>query len=175
MMEKEKRECFLLVWAFDRMIVFLKKKGVAFPDQKKVEKFLDLAWEALRDDSVSKVSTRSMERLFDARIVDEQDAGYEEIVVNMFLYALSNFCMYFEEGSASSLGVARNSILDFYDYIASQRYILNKKGGRAVVLTDADEEAIKNDPDFLGETVFQEADGIFAEKVVDWRLVERHQ
>ncbi|NVD99621.1 hypothetical protein [Massilia sp. BJB1822] len=160
---------FVLLRAFDRMSAALTRNNLSPP--KQVPKFLDIAWKVLGEDPPSTVSTSLMEEVFDAHIVDEQDAGSEEILLNMYLYALSDFCMYFESGESNSLEAAQSAILDFYDFLASQRYLADSKGGQAVVLTEADEAAIKNDPEFSAEIRSQEADWTEARSIGDWALV----
>ncbi|UMR32373.1 hypothetical protein MJ904_09485 [Massilia sp. MB5] len=169
MTEQDRTLYFVLLRAFDRMTAVLLRHKLAPPEP--VPKFLDIAWKVLGDDPPSKVSTSLMADVCDAHIVDEQDAGSEEILLNMYLYALSDFCMYFASGEASSLDAAQSSVLDFYDFIASQRYLADSKGGRAVAFTDADEEAIRKDPEFSGEIRSQEADWRAAQGIDAWGLI----
>ncbi|MER0046935.1 hypothetical protein ABRP56_11155 [Pectobacterium odoriferum] len=100
-------------------------------------------------------------------MVDEQDANSEEILKNLYLYAFSDFLMFFSEGKAS-LEAAGSSIIDVYDYMAAQQFLLNEKEGKAVILSDDDEEKIKNDPLYVNELTALRTDRAFAENIVLW-------
>ncbi|XYQ55360.1 hypothetical protein ACS91J_02770 [Pectobacterium carotovorum] len=100
-------------------------------------------------------------------MVDEQDANSEEILKNLYLYAFSDFLMVFSEGKAS-LEAAESSIIDAYDYMAAQQCLLNEKEGKAVILSDDDEEKIKSDPRYVGELAALRTDRAFAENIVLW-------
>jgi hypothetical protein len=162
----ERVSLFVLLNAFYRFGCILKEMGVDMP--KEVALFMDELWACLVSGS-SKLNTASIDSVIDSTVVEEQNADYIEVLRNFYFYALSDLIVFFAEGAPDGLSAAESSIIDAYDYMAGQRYIVEKKAGKAVVLTDEEEAEILTDPMFVGETNSLQSDRAFAEKIVDWQ------
>ncbi|ASY75776.1 hypothetical protein [Pectobacterium polaris] len=160
----EKGAFFVRLKAFDRLADVLQSMDMTLP--KEVVVLTDDLWGYLASETQDINITPALEAI-DATVVDEQGANSEEILKNLYLYAFSDFLMFFSEGKAS-LEAAESSIIDAYDYIAAQQFLLNEKEGKAVMLSDDDEEKIKNDPLYVNELTALRTDRIFAENIVLW-------
>ncbi|MDY4375237.1 hypothetical protein [Pectobacterium carotovorum] len=160
----EKIAFFMLLKAFDRLGNVLQSMDITLP--KAVVLLTDDLWVYLSSGTQHININQALEAI-EASVVDEQDANSEEILKNLYLYAFSDFLMFFSEGKAS-LEAAESSIIDFYDYIAAQQFLLNEKEGKAVILSDDDEEKIKNDPLYVNELTALRTDRAFAENIVLW-------
>ncbi|WP_347900829.1 hypothetical protein [Pseudomonas purpurea] len=161
----EKVSLFVLLRAFDRFGNMLNTMNIGAP--KEATSFISKLWDFLATDN-SKLSTRAINRAISSAVVDEQDANDDEVVRNLYFYALSDLLVFFTEGTSDSLGAAESSIIDAYNYIAGQKYLLEKKGGKAVILSDEEEEEIMKDPICSDEIYSLRSDRAFAEGIVDW-------
>ncbi|MCL6327601.1 hypothetical protein [Pectobacterium polaris] len=160
----EKGAFFVLLKAFDRLDNILKSIGMTLP--KSVVVLTDDLWIYLASETQDINITPALEAI-DAAVVDEQGANSEEILKNLYLYAFSDFLMFFSEGKAS-LEAAESSIIDAYDYMAAQQFLRNEKEGKTVMLSDYDERKIKSDPRYVEELTALKTDRIFAENIVLW-------
>ncbi|MBN3194276.1 hypothetical protein [Pectobacterium versatile] len=160
----EKIAFFMLLKAFDRLGNVLQSMDITLP--KAVVLLTDDLWGYLASET-QHININPALKAIEASVVDEQDANSEEILKNLYLYAFSDFLMFFSEGK-ESLEAAESSIIDVYDYIAAQQFLLNEKEGKAVILSDDDEEKIKNDPRYVGELAALKTDRAFAENIVQW-------
>ncbi|MFJ5454254.1 hypothetical protein ACIPT4_14570 [Pectobacterium jejuense] len=160
----EKSAFFVLLKAFDRLADVLQSMDMTLP--KAVVLLTDDLWNYLASEAQYININPALEAI-DATVVDEQGANSEEVLKNLYLYAFSDFLMFFSEGKAS-LEAAESSIIDAYDYIAAQQFLLNEKEGKAVMLSDDDEEKIKSDPRYVGELTALKTDKAFAENIVLW-------
>lgn len=164
----EKVSLFVLLRAFDRFGNMLGTMNVSVPQE--ATSFINKLWGSLAADN-SKLSTRAVSRAINSAVVDEQDANDDEVIRNFYFYALSDLLMFFTEGTSESLSGTESSIIDAYDYIAGQKYLLEKKGGKAVILSDEEEAEIKKDPIFSDEIHSLRSDRTLAEGIVDWSRV----
>ncbi|MDE8754128.1 hypothetical protein PZA22_06355 [Pectobacterium polaris] len=160
----EKGAFFVLLKAFDRLDNVLQSIGMTLP--KSVVVLTDDLWSYLASETQDININPALEAI-DATVVDEQGANSEEILKNLYLYAFSDFLMFFSEGKAS-LEAAESSIIDAYDYMAAQQFLLNEKEGKAVMLSNDDEKKIKSDPRYVEELTALKADRGFAENIVQW-------
>ncbi|MCU1794468.1 hypothetical protein [Pectobacterium polaris] len=160
----EKGAFFVLLKAFDRLADVIQSIGMTLP--KVVVVLTDDLWSYLASETQDINITPALEAI-DATVVDEQGANSEEILKNLYLYAFSDFLMFFSEGKAS-LEAAESSIIDAYDYMAAQQFLLNEKEGKAVMLSNDDEKKIKNDPRYVNELTALRTDRFFAENIVLW-------
>ncbi|WP_174871818.1 hypothetical protein [Pectobacterium polaris] len=160
----EKGAFFVLLKAFDRLDNVLQSIGMTLP--KSVVVLTDDLWSYLASETQDININPALEAI-DATVVDEQGANSEEILKNLYLYAFSDFLMFFSEGKAS-LEAAESSIIDAYDYMAAQQFLLNEKEGKAVMLSNDDEKKIKSDPRYVEELTALKADRDFAENIVQW-------
>ncbi|GFM93326.1 MULTISPECIES: hypothetical protein [Pseudomonas] len=167
MNNSEKVSFFVLLRSFDRFGGLLKEMKVDIP--KDIILFLDKLWACLASDS-NKINIKPTVKIIDSAVVDEQDASTEEVFKNLYMYALSDLLMFFSEGE-ESLSAAESSIVDAYDYIAAQNFLLNEKGGKAMALSEDDERKIKNDPIYMKELDALRVDREFAEKIGEWERV----
>ncbi|QSD37136.1 hypothetical protein H5A40_08550 [Pectobacterium brasiliense] len=163
----EKCAFFVLLKAFDRLADVLQSMDITLP--KAVVLLTDDLWDYLASE-VQYININPALEAIDATVVDEQGANSEKILKNLYLYAFSDFLMFFSEGKAS-LEAAESSMIDAYDYIAAQQFLLNEKEGKAVILSDDDEKKIKSDPLYVGELTALKTDRIFAENIVLWNNV----
>ncbi|RJL23716.1 hypothetical protein [Pectobacterium polaris] len=160
----EKGAFFVLLKAFDRLDNVLQSIGMTLP--KSVVVLTDDLWSYLASETQDININPALEAI-DATVVDEQGANSEEILKNLYLYAFSDFLMFFSEGKAS-LEAAESSIIDAYDYMAAQQFLLNEKEGKAVMLSNDDEKKIKSDPRYVEELTALKTDRDFAENIVQW-------
>ncbi|MCA6939965.1 hypothetical protein LF927_02010 [Pectobacterium polaris] len=160
----EKSAFFVLLKAFDRLADVLQSMDMTLP--KAVVVLTDDLWSYLASETQDININPALEAI-DATVVDEQGANSEEILKNLYLYAFSDFLMFFSEGKAS-LEAAESSIIDAYDYMAAQQFLLNEKEGKAVMLSNDDEKKIKNDPRYVNELTALRTDRFFAENIVLW-------
>ncbi|WP_224557850.1 hypothetical protein [Pectobacterium versatile] len=160
----EKIAFFMLLKAFDRLGNVLQSMDITLP--KAVVLLTDDLWGYLASEAQYININPALEAI-DAAVEDEQGANSEEILKNLYLYAFSDFLMFFSEGKAN-LEAAEPSIIDVYDYMAAQQFLLNEKEGKAVILSDDDEEKIKNDPLYVNELTALRTDRAFAENIVLW-------
>jgi TFIIF-interacting CTD phosphatase-like protein len=151
------------------MTVLLRGKSLNPPAQ--ALDFLDESWQELGEAKTRRTSLKTMEKIFNKNIVDEQDASTDEIIMNMYLYALSDFCLYAETKDFNSLTACKGSIIDFYDYVSSQKYAREQKEGRSFVCSDTDEAAIRSSSEYLKEMKSLEADIAFAKINTNWSSV----
>ncbi|MCE9733520.1 hypothetical protein [Pectobacterium sp. IFB5596] len=163
----EKIAFFVLLKAFDRFSDVLHPMSIKLPQE--VTSLTDDLWNYLASETQYLNVVRALEAI-DAAMVDEQDANNEEILKNLYLYAFSDFLMFFSEGKAS-LEAAESSLIDAHDYLAAQRFLLNEKEGKAAILSDDDERTIKSDPLYAGELSALQADRTFAENMIQWSTV----
>ncbi|WP_113626384.1 hypothetical protein [Pectobacterium peruviense] len=163
----EKIAFFVLLKAFVRFGNLLQSMSIILP--KEVVLLTDDLWDYLASEAKN-INTNPALEAIDTAVVDEQDASSDEILKNLYLYAFSDFLMFFSEGTAS-LTAAESSIIDAYNYMAAQRFLLNEKEGEATTLSDSDEEKIKSDLLYAGELTAQQADRAFAENLAQWNSV----
>ncbi|MCL6351509.1 hypothetical protein [Pectobacterium polaris] len=107
----EKSAFFVLLKAFDRLADVLQSMDMTLP--KAVVLLTDDLWNYLASETQDININPALEAI-DATVVDEQGANSEEILKNLYLYAFSDFLMFFSEGKAS-LEAAESSIIDAYD------------------------------------------------------------
>ncbi|MDX6916045.1 hypothetical protein R9X49_13100 [Pectobacterium carotovorum] len=160
----ERSSFFVLLKAFDRLGNVLQSVGITLP--KEVVLLTDNLWAYLASETQYININPALEAI-DVAVVDEQEANSDEIFSNLYLYAFSDFLMFFSEGK-TSLEAAESSIIDAYDYMAAQHFLRNEKEGKAVMLSDDDEEKIKNDPLYVNELTALRTDRAFAENIVLW-------
>lgn len=160
----EKIAFFVLLKAFDRFGNLLQSMNIILP--REIVLLTDDLWDCLAS-KAKNINPHPALEAIDAAVVDEQDASSDEILKNLYLYAFSDFLVFLSEGTAS-LAAAESSIIDAYDYMAAQRFLLNKKEGKATILSDGDEEKIKNDPLYVNELTALRTDRAFAENIVLW-------
>ncbi|MGI8488534.1 hypothetical protein QWJ20_08325 [Pectobacterium sp. S5] len=160
----EKGAFFVLLKAFDRLADVLQSMDMNLP--KAVVLLTDDLWNYLASETQDININPALEAI-DATVVDEQAANSEEILKNLYLYAFSDFLMFFSEGKAS-LEAAESSIIDAYDYMAAQQFLRNEKEGKAVMLSNDDEKKIKSDPRYVEELTALKTDRTFAENIVLW-------
>ncbi|MFJ4145902.1 hypothetical protein [Pseudomonas sp. NPDC089734] len=167
MNNSERIAFFVLLRSFDRFGGLLRVMKVDLSAE--ITFLLDDLWVCLASGS-KKINFKSAIKAIDAAVVDEQDASTEEIYRNLYMYALSDFLMFFSEGE-ESLSAAESSVVEAYDYIAAQNFLLNEKGGKAVALSEGDEEKIKNDPLYVRELDALRVDREFAGNIDQWERV----
>lgn len=168
MNDSEQVALFVLLKAFDRLGLWLEGQGIALPQQ--AHRFIDLAWGCLAAGAAT-LNTQALDAAIDAAVVDEQGAGTAEILKNLYLYALADFTMFFSEATPASLSAAESAIVDAYDYGAGQQYVLERKQGKAVVLSVEDEQAIAGMPLYRDAVASLHADRTFAQGLGDWARV----
>lgn len=106
---------------------------------------------------------KELDILIEKQIKNEQDLGYEEILYQQYLYALSDFLFYFTENNIESLIQSSKSVIELYRYIEMNKYLL-ENGLNSIEWGDSNEEKIDNSPLVLKEKDMQKKDRIFAEK-----------
>ncbi|RYC47004.1 hypothetical protein [Pectobacterium zantedeschiae] len=158
---QEKIAFFVLLKAFDRFGNLLQSMSIIL--------LTDDLWDYLASEAKN-INTNPALEAIDTAVVDEQDASSDDILKNLYLYAFSDLLMFFSEGPASFVA-AESSIIDAYDYMAAQRFLLNEKERKATILSDSDEDKIKSDPLYAGELTAQQADRAFAENMAQWNSV----
>lgn len=165
MNDSEKVALFVLLKAFDRLGLWLEGQGITLPQQ--AHRFIDQAWSCLAAGAAT-LNTQALDSAIDAAVVDEQGAGTAEILKNLYLYALADFAMFFSEATPASLSAAESAIVDAYDYVAGQQYVLEHKQGKALVLSAEDEQAIAGMPVYRDAVALLHADRTFAQGLGDW-------
>lgn len=113
-----KGRLFVLLRALDRLAGVLQKNHV--PPVPDVIKFVDELWSSLAKNTI-KIKLGPVKKALTQSIVDEQDANYEEVVRNMYLYAIGDLIEFVKEGQLDSLDAADESVVDLYDYVAGQK------------------------------------------------------
>ncbi|WP_124919923.1 hypothetical protein [Burkholderia cepacia] len=167
-----KESAFVVLKAFDRLGRKLGALGVSLPQDFSL--FLDRVWEGLAQDVIA-VKTKGIEKVINSLVVDEQDAGHDEILRNMYLYAFSSFLIYVENGSLESLSATEEGVVDFYDYVAGQRYLVDEKKGAAVILSAEDERKILMDSEYRAEREALESDRMFSKNINNWSEVNNYR
>lgn len=158
---------YVVLKSFDRLAVLLEGKGIVVPAV--FTGLLDQAWRWLAEGE--KVTLEGVEKAMRKTVVDEQGATTENILLNMYLYALSDLVEYFKEGDPASLGCVEEAIIDFYDFYVAH-VNLASLGGQAIVLDSAQENTLRQDPVFAGELSMLSADRTKAENQLDWTRIE---
>jgi len=167
-----KAHLFVVLRALDRLAELLQNSYM--PPAPDVVKFIDDLWSSLADNAI-KVKLGPVNKALTRSIVDEQDASYEELLRNMYLYAIADLVEFVKEGQPASLDAVENCIVDLYDYIACQKYLSEIKGGAAVILTPDDEAKISADPDYREGLARISADKNIAQTISDWDAVLSHR
>lgn len=157
MSDFEKISLFVVLRALDRLSGLM---GVMVP--KEIEDFISNAWSCFASGE-SGLNTRKVKSAVDLAVIDEQDATPEEVLRNLFLYALSDLVVFFDEGAKESLAAAEASVVDAYDYVAAQQYVFDTHGGKAVILSGDEEREIKESALYSGELSALTRDRRFAE------------
>lgn len=168
MSDDERVGLYVVLKSLDRLTVLLEGKGIVIPTV--FTGLLDQAWRWLAEGK--KVTLKGVEKTMRSTVVDEQDAKTESILLNMYLYALSDLAQYFKEGEFESLECVEAAVIDFYDFYVAQMHLENIGGTGAVVFSAAQETAVKEDPIFAGELSMLSSDRAFAKKQVDWSGIE---
>jgi len=162
---QEKVSLFVLLRAFDRLARLLEANSVAVPEA--ALGFIEEAWACLVA-AKSPVDTTAVDKAIECSVVDEQDAGDQAMYLNLYLYALADLVVFFQQATADSLSAAHSSIIDAYDYVAGQKYLLENTPGQALVLSDQQEQAIIESAIFSNELSCLRSDRALAEGLSDW-------
>lgn len=163
-----KGRLFVLLRALDRLAGVLQK--IHAPPVPDVLKFVDELWSSLAKNAI-KIKLGPVKKALTQSIVDEQDASYEEVVRNMYLYAIGHLVEFVKEGRLDSLDAADESVVDLYDYVAGQKYVRENMGGAAVILTKGDEERIRADPDYQEGLARISEDRNITQNISEWSEV----
>lgn len=168
MSNEERVGLYVVLKSFDRLAVLLESKGIVVSTV--FTGLLDQAWRWLAGGK--KVTLKGVEKIMRSTVVDEQGATTENILLNMYLYALSDLVEYFKEGDSESLGCVEEAIIDFYDFYVAQAHLARLGGTQAIVLDSAQENTLKQDPVFAGELSMLSADRAMVENQLDWSNIE---
>lgn len=168
MSDDERVGLYVVLKSLDRLTVLLEGKGIVIPTV--FIGLLDQAWRWLAEGK--KVTLKGVGKAMRSTVVDEQDAKAEGILLNMYLYALSDLAQYFKEGELESLECVEAAVIDFYDFYVAQMHLESIGGTGAVVFSAAQETAVKEDPIFAGELSMLSADRAFSKKQVGWSGIE---
>jgi len=163
-----KGRLFVLLRALDRLAGVLQKNHV--PPVADVIKFVDELWSSLAKNTI-KIKLSPVKKALTQSIVDEQDASYEEVVRNMYLYAIGDLIEFVKEGRLDSLDAADESVVDLYDYVAGQKYVRENMESAAIILTKDDEERIRVDPDYQEGLARISEDRKVAQNISEWSEV----
>jgi hypothetical protein len=164
-----KERLFVLLRALDRLADGLQKLHA--PPVPDVVKFVDELWFSLAKNAI-KTKLGPVKKALTHSIVDEQDASYELVVRNMYLYAIGDLVEFVKEGRLDSLDAADERVVDLYDYVAGQKYVREKMKGTAVILTKGDEERIRADPDYQEGLARISEDRNIAQNISEWSEVQ---
>ncbi|MEN5236384.1 MULTISPECIES: hypothetical protein [Pseudomonas] len=168
MSDDERVGLYVSLKSLDRLTVLLEGKGIEIPPV--FSGLLDQAWRWLAEGK--KVTLKGVEKTMRSTVVDEQVARVDSILLNMYLYALSDLAQYFKEGEFESLECVEAAVIDFYDFYVAQMHLDNIGGAGAVVFSSAQETAVKEDPIFASELSMLSDDRAFAKNQVDWSGIE---
>lgn len=163
----ERVALYVALKSLDRLTVFLEGKGIVVAAV--FTAVLDQAWRWLAEGE--KVTLEGVEKAIRKTVVDEQGATTENILLNMYLYALSDLIEYFKEVDSASLGCVEEAVIDFYDFYVAHVNLAGL-GGQAIVLDSAQENTLKQDPVFAGELSMLSVDRTMAENQLDWTRIE---
>lgn len=163
-----RQHLFVLLRALDRISSILNEAGKQAPPA--VTEFLDDLWRSLAEGTI-KSNQRALKRALDQSIVDGQDAGHPETVLNNYLFVVDNLAGLLRGDFEQSLEGAEYALDDFFDYVAGQKYLAAKYGDRAVVLTNVEEHEIANSPDTIRARAAMNADRLTAAAIADWKDV----
>lgn len=161
---QEKVSLFVLLRAFDRLARLLEANSVVVPEA--ALGFIEEAWACLVADKSP--DTTAVDKAIECSVVDEQDAGDQAMYLNLYLYALADLVVFFQQATADSLSAAQSSIIDAYDYVAGQKYLLENTPGQALVLSDQQEQAIIESAIFSNELSCLRSDRALAGGLSDW-------
>ena len=142
-----------------RLENFLENNSIIIPEN--IKKYVSKLHDFL---SGQEAPHKELDKLIEQQIKDEQDLGYEEMLYQQYLYALSDFLFYFAEENIMSLTSSSETVIESYRYVETNKYLL-ENGLDAVEWNDSDEERIENSPLVLTEKNIQKKDRLFAEKL----------
>jgi hypothetical protein len=168
MMEKDK--LYYSLRSLDRVHQHLEAKKIPLP--KSILDFTDSLWSILKGEKKSAPITKN-DRQIEKLIVDEQDATFEEILLNKYYYTLSNIILLLKEGNPLSAEATLEEALEFFRYDSANDY-LSSLGGDATILTEAEEERIESDLRVQREKEQQLIDKNFSKIVTDWSSINRY-
>jgi hypothetical protein len=100
-------------------------------------------------------------------IVDEQDAGFEQVLENRLYFALSSFNLFFLENDVESLNAAAEDVVEIYRYKVAHDHLFSR-GSRATILSSQDEDEIEKKEEIQNEISAQMKDRKFAAQTSDW-------
>jgi hypothetical protein len=170
-MDVNREKLYPALKSLDRINKHLELKGITLP--KDILVFTDSLWEILYETKKTAAVTKT-DRKIGQLIVDEQDAGFDKILLNKYYYVLSNIILLLRENSPLSGDAALEEALEFFRFDSANDY-LSSLGGDAIVLNEADEENIENDKRVKYEKERQLEDINFAKRIRDWANVTRKQ
>ncbi|GGY45281.1 hypothetical protein [Pseudoduganella albidiflava] len=162
-------ELYVALKCIGRLLLNLESRKLTVPAE--ISLFVEDLWLVLRGQK-NRVALTKIDRKIERLIVDEQDAGFEESLVNRGYYALSCLILYLQEGHSLSIQHILEEALESFRYEAANDY-LNALGGLAMVLSDSEEDEIEADTRVSSEKEKQSEDKYLAGKIVDWANVIR--
>ncbi len=160
---------FAILKALDRASAKIKAMGSR--GSNKVATFIDQVWGFLSENS-GDVNTFEINKALDSLVRDEQGLGPTQMIKNMYYCAISDLVVFIEGGGMQSLEAAEGSIIELYEHMATQRFLLEKMDGKAVVLSPENESEIDNDSEYIRERDLLASDKLFAENINNWKLAK---
>lgn len=164
-----KDKLYISLKCLDRIRLHLHEQKISVTESLDI--FMNDLWKILNGNK-RRIALMKADKEIAKLVIDEQDAGFEQSLLNRYYYALSDLILFLKDKSPASVDYVLEEGIEFYRYVAANDYLISL-GGDAVILSTADEQKIEADERITAEKEKQIEDKNASGLIRDWSNVLR--